>query len=104
MNYHNITSLEDYYLIHTTSERDIVLYTASWCGPCKDLKAFLHDSYPEISVPVLVVDVDDPELADLITDVQGMPTIEFYEYGVRVERVEGFRKAVIQKMLDEWLQ
>jgi thioredoxin 1 len=104
MNYHHITSLEDYYLIHTTSERDIVLYTASWCGPCKELKAFLHDRYPDISVPVLIIDVDDSELAELITEVQGMPTLEFYEQGKMVERIEGFRKAAVQKMLEQWLQ
>ena len=102
MNYRPITSLEEYYLIHTTSEKDIVLYTASWCKPCKELKQFLHDSYPDISVPVLIIDVDDAELSDLITDVQGMPTIEFYQNGNRLERIEGFRKAEIEKMIQEW--
>jgi thioredoxin 1 len=103
MGYHHIESLEDYYLLHTTADRSIILYTATWCGPCKELKAFLHDQYPDPQVPILIVDVDDQELSDLIGDVQGMPTLEFYSEGKRVEKIEGFRKILIQKMLEEWM-
>lgn len=103
MSYHTITSLEDYYLIHTTSYRDIVLYTAQWCAPCKRLKEFLHEQYPDLSVPLLIVDVDDPELSDLVSGVEAMPTLEFYENGKLVERLKGFQRSAIEERLEAWL-
>jgi thiol-disulfide isomerase/thioredoxin len=103
MSYHVIDSLEDYYLLHTTSPKNIVLYTASWCRPCKELKEFLHENYPDLSVPLLIVDVEHPDLTDLIGEVQAMPTLEFYESGQIVNRMEGFRRAEITRLLKEWL-
>ena len=104
MGYHLIESLEDYYLVHTTSVRDIVLYTATWCKPCKELKAFLHDLYPDLEVPLLIVDVENPELTDLVSDVKAMPTLEFYEDGQLKHRVEGFTRSKVRELVEEWIQ
>jgi thiol-disulfide isomerase/thioredoxin len=104
MGYHLIESLEDYYMLHTTSARDIILYTASWCRPCKELKAFLHEEYPELEIPLLIVDVEHPDLSDLVADVQAMPTLEFYQEGKLVHRIEGFTRSRVRELVEEWLQ
>jgi thiol-disulfide isomerase/thioredoxin len=103
MNYHNIESLEDYYLLHTTCDRDIILYTASWCKPCKALKKFLHETYPDLGIPLLIVDVENQDLSDLVSNVRAMPTLDFYEKGDVKHRIEGFDKEQIQTLLDQWL-
>jgi thiol-disulfide isomerase/thioredoxin len=104
MGYHLIESLEDYYMLHTTSARDIVLYTATWCKPCKELKAFLHEAYPDLGVPLLIVDVEHPDLSDLVSDVQAMPTLEFYREGKLEHRVEGFTRSKVRELVEEWIQ
>ena len=60
----------------------MVIFSASWCGPCQRFKGFLKSTESEIMFPGLKVayfDVDDEENAELceIFEVQSLPTYFF---------------------------
>jgi hypothetical protein len=59
--------------------------------------------YPELAIPLLIVDVDNEDLSDLVSDVRAMPTIEFYKSGVLQHSIEGFKRGEVSRLLEEWL-
>ncbi len=69
--------------IYLNKEKLIMLYFgASWCGPCKKLKAKLHNpsEIKEISnLHVCYLDIDDDNNKDLIDmySVESLPTLYF---------------------------
>lgn len=59
----------------------VVVYTAPWCGPCKNLKPVvlsLAAKHPQVEV--VFVDVD--EHADLCTDlgIEVIPTVQLWRH------------------------
>lgn len=78
---HGKESFDDF-LVSNKNEIILVIFSASWCGPCQRFKAFLKSSESEIMFPGLKVayfDVDDEENAELceIFEVQSLPTYFF---------------------------
>jgi len=63
----NLTSVSD-----LNSVTGWVLFAADWCQPCKRLKPHIIDYID------YVYDVGDQVPAD----IQGVPTIRYYEFGV----------------------
>lgn len=60
-----------------------VIFSASWCGPCKSLKLKLDDVAAEVKdVAFYIFDVDqNTELASKLS-VRSIPTVLFYANGV----------------------
>jgi glutaredoxin len=48
----------------------MILYSASWCNPCKDAKQVIYDKNLEVEI----VDVDAVD-ADLPRGLRGVPTL-----------------------------
>jgi glutaredoxin len=48
----------------------MILYSASWCNPCKDAKQIIHDKGLEVEI----VDVDSVD-ADVPRGLRGVPTL-----------------------------
>ena len=72
----------DKFLISNASEIILVIFSASWCGPCQRFKGFLKKPESDIIFPGLNVayfDVDDEENSELcdIFEVQSLPTYFF---------------------------
>lgn len=72
----------DNFLLSNSSEIILVIFSASWCGPCQRFKGYLKSSESEIMYPGLKVayfDVDDDENGELceIFEVQSLPTYFF---------------------------
>jgi len=72
----------DNFLVSNSSEIILVIFSASWCGPCQRFKGYLKSPESEIMYPGLKVayfDVDDDENGELceIFEVQSLPTYFF---------------------------
>lgn len=69
----------------TRSGNVLLYFTASWCGPCQQLKPILKSMAEEGLVNVVEIDVDDHgDLADT-HEVQGIPLLKYVvDSGARV--------------------
>ena len=93
-------------------EKRILLFTASWCGPCQAIKGDLKNPErtpdaacarlkktgwkvgPEASNHIQVIDVDQSTELSERFNIQSLPTLVLIENGREVRRLEG--------ATDEW--
>lgn len=69
--------------------RKLMAFKASWCGPCKMLTPILQELQTE-GYDIEMIDVDEQsELADA-NNVKSIPTLDFFEDGVKYRRVLGY--------------
>ena len=78
--------------VSTALEQDLILiFTASWCGPCKNLKKDLT-KYSDLfkDTTICIIDIDkDPKLAGKY-GVNKVPYSIFYSKGKEIKRVTGY--------------
>lgn len=94
-----VRAYEEYLLKHTRDKVIVLVFSANWCEPCKQLIDILQRQrdIPELSVGYVDVNAH-PDNGDLAEDqfrVSGLPTIVFVRVGsegaVKVlHRMEGF--------------
>lgn len=79
-------------------------YTASWCGPCKQLTPVFEDLQKEISdVSFQTIDVDQNKEMTLNEGVRSVPTVIFEKDGEQVHRFSGFLpKSMIEKLITKY--
>lgn len=79
--------------IWSDSNRIVVLFTASWCGPCQILKPMLKRLAEEYeNVRFISLDVDASEDNSLLSDlmrVQAVPTIFYVSAGTILRTSNG---------------
>lgn len=73
----------------------LIDFSATWCGPCKQMKPHLErveKSMSESGSPIkfAVVDVDDQQDLAINYKVKCMPTLVFTDNGKLVQKSEGF--------------
>jgi len=79
----------------------LVNFTASWCGPCKQMAPVLEEvaSDLEASMKIVKIDVDEAkEIAGRYT-IQGVPTFMLFQQGEVLATVVGARPK--RELLDE---
>lgn len=80
-------------------------YTATWCGPCKQLApAFdaLQNEMPEVQFQT--IDVDQNRDAAIEANVSSVPTVVFEKDGIPVYRFSGvIPKSVIAGTIQKFL-
>lgn len=69
------------------------IFSASWCGPCKMLKATLDSK----EIPYTIVDVDEQSSLAASYNVRGVPTCIYVKDGVEKERFTGVAKENITR-------
>ena len=78
--------------VSTALEQDLILiFTASWCVPCKNLKKDLT-KYSDLfkDTTICIIDIDkDPKLAGKY-GVNKVPYSIFYSKGKEIKRVTGY--------------
>jgi len=71
---------------------EVEVWTATWCGPCRDLKAFLKSDHPDLGKMTTVVrDFDENRREAAKRKVGALPTTIVKYHGNEVGRVVGFR-------------
>jgi thioredoxin 1 len=80
-------------------------YTASWCGPCKQLAPTFSELQSEISeASFQTIDVDQNRDAAVEANVSSVPTVIFEKDGQQVYRFSGvLPKSVIAGLIKKHL-
>lgn len=84
----------------------LVDFSATWCGPCKQLNPIIEELAGEYSGRVKIgkVDIDDNQEVAARLGIMSVPTVVLFKGGRRVETIVGLSpKAVYKKKLDELL-
>ena len=80
-------------------------YTATWCGPCKQLAPVFDALQSEIpEVQFQTIDVDQNRDAAIEANVSSVPTVVFEKDGIPVYRFSGvIPKSVIAGTIQKFL-
>lgn len=71
--------------------KQILYFTASWCGPCRTLSPTMESLKGQINYSKLDVDVEQ-DLA-VKYKIRGVPTLVLLENGVEKNRLNGVKQA-----------
>lgn len=72
-----------------STDKVMVEFGASWCGPCKALEPILDKVASEVTFKILKIDIDDcPELTKKYS-VRGAPTVMVFQNGKVMATVVG---------------
>jgi len=103
----NIAHLEEFQAELKTHKKNIVMFTATWCGPCKIIKpAFSQYSENKKyeSINFIQIDVDEADEICIKYKIRSMPTfVMFVNESEVCERVVGADRRKLENVLDSVL-
>jgi thioredoxin-like negative regulator of GroEL len=83
--------------------RQVLAFTATWCGPCRQNKPILADMERQ-GAPIVHIDIDaNPALADR-HGIVSVPTYVVLENGREIERTQDIRRLLKLLRLLRWLR
>lgn len=102
--YDYVKSEEEYDEILANKEYVFVIYSATWCGPCKTFKNWLEEEYTTYPYPhpILVVDIEEWDDIANKENISGLPTMIVFHNKNIVERTEGFHQKELKKIFDHY--
>lgn len=71
--------------------KNLVIYSASYCNPCQQLKKTLQTI--DLGIPVNIIDVDEDPISAGENAIRGVPTLLIFEDNVVVKRKSGYMTA-----------
>lgn len=78
--------------------KNLVIYSATWCNPCQQLKKVL--AVTDLGLPVSTIDIDSDPLSAAEYAIRGVPTVLLMEDMQVVKRHTGSMTA---KQLEEFV-
>lgn len=101
-----IKSDKEYFdIINNSKEIPIlVLFSTTWCGPCKRLKPLVEElakEQGEEKLQVLLVDCEDQEQVAHEESIKAFPTMLLYQNGKQIKEQKGFiNKVKLKEFID----
>ncbi len=80
------------------SDKRVLRFTASWCGPCKMLAKNLENI--NTNIPIEVVDIDENNEIAIDYGIRGVPTLVMLDGNTEMKRLVGMQ---LLKQLEDWL-
>jgi len=75
--------------VTTTSHESVIVFSADWCGPCKQLSKMIGTLDPQNQLRVYKIDVDtEGKLAEMF-NVRSIPSVFKVKEGVTVDSFIG---------------
>ena len=88
--------------LSTSSQNELIQFTAGWCGPCQRLHPILEKHCPKYDIEWKVLDVDDERNQEIISKltVSSIPRLVFYKGGNIIDDFVGVDEARIKRNLE----
>ena len=100
----HVRSAAQYGTLLKTSKLVLVDFTASWCGPCRQIAPVFSQlslQYPEVHF--VKVDVDEVQEVAQAEHVRSMPTFKVYRYGTKTEEFSGADPGKLKQLVEKYL-
>ncbi|XP_078713452.1 thioredoxin-like isoform X2 [Lampetra fluviatilis] len=81
----------------------ILFFTATWCGPCQQIKQPYHTMAEKEEYNAVFCEVDVDEAGDLLSSfgVTCMPTFVFVKDGIQLDKLEGASLGNLRKRIEK---
>lgn len=81
--------------------KNVLYFTAAWCGPCRMFKPVLQEVTTELGIPTQIIDVDQHSELVQQNSITGVPTLIVFQDGTQTYRSTGaMSKQQLQKILE----
>ena len=86
------------------SKLAVVNYTATWCGPCKNIAPLFQELATRYAGKVVFAKVDGDQARDLVLaqGVSGFPTFQFYVSGQKIEAFSGADQTKLRQIVQQY--
>lgn len=71
--------------------KNLVIYSASYCNPCKQLKKIIEDT--NLGIPVNIIDIEDDPVSTSEYAIRGVPTVLLMSENQVMKRRSGYMNA-----------
>lgn len=71
--------------------KNLVIYSASYCNPCKQLKKTIEDT--NLGIPVNIIDIEDDPVSTSEYAIRGVPTVLLMSENQVMKRRSGYMSA-----------
>ena len=68
--------------------KNLVIYSATWCSPCQQLKKTLQSI--NLGIPISIIDIDEDPISAAENNIRGVPTLLLMQDNVVVKRKSGY--------------
>lgn len=68
--------------------KNLVIYSATWCSPCQQLKKTLQSV--DLGIPVNIIDIDEDPVSAAENTIRGVPTLLLMQDNMVVKRKSGY--------------
>lgn len=68
--------------------KNLVIYSATWCSPCQQLKKTLQSI--NLGIPISIIDIDEDPISAAENNIRGVPTLLLMQDNMVVKRKSGY--------------